>query len=98
LVDSVAGINEFAFAASRHIDLSVRVLGSLPPRVRVRNRFSETLCETVTCTEEGVFLTSWGYRLGTVENVEDAAARLAYLLAALPSPQTSAQPGRHRHA
>ncbi len=39
----------------------------------------------MTCTDCGAFLTSWGYRLGTVESVEDAAARLAYLMAALPA-------------
>jgi hypothetical protein len=85
LVDTVTGIQEFASAVSAHMDLSVRVLGGAPPRVQVRNRFSDTLCETVTCSESGAFITSWGYRLGTVEGVQDAAARLAYLLAALPA-------------
>ncbi|MBP2705768.1 hypothetical protein JOL79_18285 [Microbispora sp. RL4-1S] len=85
MIDVLAGIQEFASAARLHIDLSVRVVGASPPLVRVRNRFSETLCETVTCSDEGAFITSWGYRLGTVDNVRDAAARLAYLMAALPA-------------
>ncbi|MGI5487083.1 hypothetical protein [Microtetraspora malaysiensis] len=85
MVDTVSRIQEFASAVRTHIDLSVRVIGDMPPRVQVRNRFSETLRETVTCSEDGAFLTSWGYRLGTVECVESAAARLAYLLAALPA-------------
>jgi hypothetical protein len=85
MVDTVSGIQEFAAAARRHIDLSVRVMAGAPPRVEVRNRFSDTLRETVTCSEEGAFVTSWGYRLGTVDEVTDAAARLAYLMAALPA-------------
>ncbi|ETK32567.1 hypothetical protein GCM10009530_19090 [Microbispora corallina] len=85
MVDTVAGIQEFASAVRGHIDLSVRVVGGAPPRVQVRNRFSDTLSETVTCSDEGAFVTSWGYRLGTVESVQDAAARLAYLMAALPA-------------
>ncbi|MFC0556246.1 hypothetical protein ACFFHJ_35620 [Planotetraspora thailandica] len=85
MVDTVSGIQEFASAARRHIDLSVRVVPGPPLQVLVRNRFSETLRETVTCSEEGAFVTSWGYRLGTVDNVRDAAARLAYLMAALPA-------------
>jgi hypothetical protein len=85
MVDTVSGIQEFAAAARRHIDLSVRVMVGAPPRVEVRNRFSDTLRETVTCSEEGAFVTSWGYRLGTVDEVTDAAARLAYLMAALPA-------------
>ncbi|GII27232.1 hypothetical protein [Planotetraspora mira] len=85
MVDTVTGIQEFAAAARRHIDLSVRVMAGTPPRVEVRNRFSETLHETVTCSDEGAFVTSWAYRLGTVDDVPDAAARLAYLMAALPA-------------
>lgn len=85
MVDTVGCIHEFASAAREHIDLSVRVLRGTPVRVLVRNRFSSTLSETVTCSEDGAFVTSWGYRLGTVENVEDAAARLAYLMAAQPA-------------
>ncbi|MCT9929335.1 hypothetical protein N5079_03780 [Planotetraspora sp. A-T 1434] len=85
MVDTVSGIQEFASATRRHIDLSVRVMGGSPPRVQVRNRFSETLSETVTCSADGAFVTSWGYRLGTVESVQDAADRLAYLMAALPA-------------
>jgi hypothetical protein len=53
--------------------------------VSVRNRFSATLAESVTCSEDGSFVTSWGYRLGTTDDVEAAAARLAFLLAALPA-------------
>jgi hypothetical protein len=85
LVDTVSCIQEFAAAARRHIDLSVRVITGPPLRVQVRNRFSDNLSETVTCSEDGAFVTSWGYRLGTVDNVPDAAARLAYLMAALPA-------------
>ncbi|MEZ0072504.1 hypothetical protein [Planotetraspora sp. GP83] len=85
MVDTVSGIQELASATRRHIDLSVRVMGGSPPRVQVRNRFSETLSETVTCSDDGAFVTSWGYRLGTVESVQDAADRLAYLMAALPA-------------
>ena len=84
MLDTMSFLEQFALATSRHIDLSVRVLGGTPATVRVRNRFSETLVEVVTCTPQGAFLTSWGYRLGTVDNVEDAAGRLAYLLAAMP--------------
>lgn len=85
MVDTVSSIHEFASAAREHMDLSVRVLSGSPERVLVRNRFSSTLHESVTCTGDGVFVTSWGYRLGTVENIEAAAARLAYLMAALPA-------------
>jgi hypothetical protein len=85
MLDTMSCLDQFALAAREHIDLSVQTLGGHPAGVRVRNRFSDTLMEVVTCTPEGVYLTSWGYRLGTVDNVEDAAARLAYLLAALPS-------------
>ncbi|MBO3747867.1 hypothetical protein J5X84_17455 [Streptosporangiaceae bacterium NEAU-GS5] len=83
MVDTMTGIAEFAEAVREHIDLAVRVRPGSHPRAEVRNRFSENLCETVTCSDEGAFVTSWGYRLGTVDNVADAAARLAYLLAAL---------------
>jgi DNA/RNA-binding domain of Phe-tRNA-synthetase-like protein len=41
--------------------------------------------ESVTCSENGSFVTSWGYRLGSTDDVESAAARLAFLLAALPA-------------
>ncbi len=85
MVDTVSCIHEFASAAREHMDLSVRVLSGTPGRVLVRNRFSSTLRETVTCSEDGAFVTSWGYRLGTIDCVEDAAARLAYLMAALPA-------------
>ncbi|GII83173.1 hypothetical protein Ssi03_11630 [Sphaerisporangium siamense] len=85
MLDTMSCLERFALAAREHIDLSVRVLGGNPVTVRVRNRFSNTLNEVVTCTPDGVFLTSWGYRLGTADNVENAAARLAYLLAALPA-------------
>ncbi|MEV6980626.1 hypothetical protein AB0M95_05120 [Sphaerisporangium sp. NPDC051017] len=85
MLDTMSCLERFALAAREHIDLSVRVLGGTPVTVRVRNRFSSTLNEVVTCTSDGVFLTSWGYRLGTADNVEAAAARLAYLLAAMPA-------------
>ncbi|GII62404.1 hypothetical protein Skr01_24890 [Sphaerisporangium krabiense] len=85
MLDTMSCLERFALAAREHIDLSVRVLGGTPVTVRVRNRFSSTLNEVVTCTPDGVFLTSWGYRLGTADDVENAAARLAYLLAALPA-------------
>ncbi|WP_344936738.1 hypothetical protein [Sphaerisporangium flaviroseum] len=85
MLDTMSCLDQFALATRRHIDLSVQVLTGHPGGVRARNRFSNTLVEVVTCTQEGVYLTSWGYRLGTVDNIEDAAARLAYLLAALPA-------------
>lgn len=85
MLDTMSTLERFATATRQHIDLSVRVMPAPPPRVQVRNRFSETLTETVTVTDEGAFLTSWGYRLGTVDSIEDAAARLAYLMAALPA-------------
>jgi hypothetical protein len=85
MLDTMPYLEQFALEARRHIDLSVQVLGGTPGGVRARNRFSDTLMEVVTCSPQGTFLTSWGYRLGTVENVSDAAARLAYLLAALPA-------------
>lgn len=85
MLDTMSCLERFAISTRGHIDLSVQLLGGTPPAVRVRNRFSSTLMEVVTCTPEGVFLTSWGYRLGTSHDIESAAARLAYLLAALPA-------------
>jgi hypothetical protein len=85
MLDTMSCLERFASATRLHIDLSVQVIGDTPPRVRVRNRFSDTLAEVVTCTPQGVFLTSWGYRLGTADDIEGASARLAYLLAALPA-------------
>lgn len=85
MLDTMSCLERFAAATREHIDLSVRVMTAAPPRVQVRNRFSDNLTETVTCTDHGAFITSWGYRLGTVDSVEDAAARLAYLMAALPA-------------
>jgi hypothetical protein len=84
--DTRSCLERFSAAAREHADLSVRnmFLGD-PACVLVRNRFSATLAETVTCASDGGFVTSWGYRLGGADNVEDAAARLAYLLAALPA-------------
>ncbi|GGK66900.1 hypothetical protein Sme01_10150 [Sphaerisporangium melleum] len=83
MLDTMSCLDRFASAARLHIDLSVQVIRDTPPRVRARNRFSKTLAEVVTCTPQGVFLTSWGYRLGTADDIDGAAARLAYLLAAL---------------
>ncbi|WP_084960399.1 hypothetical protein [Thermoactinospora rubra] len=87
MLDTTTCLEQFAWYASRHADLRVQTiaLASEPAYVQVRNRFSATLAETVTCSEEGAFITSWGYRLGTTHDVESAAARLAYLLAALPA-------------
>jgi hypothetical protein len=87
MLDTALCLERFAWHAGRHADLTVQslALASDPAYVSVRNRFSATLAETVTCSEEGAFVTSWGYRLGTAEDVESAAARLAYLLAALPA-------------
>ncbi|MFC4585481.1 hypothetical protein [Sphaerisporangium corydalis] len=85
MLDTMSCLEQFASATRTHIDLSVRVLRGGPGAVRVRNRFSETLIEDVTLSPQGAFLTSWGYRLGTVDDIESAAARLAYLLAALPA-------------
>ncbi|GLW11784.1 hypothetical protein Misp01_69120 [Microtetraspora sp. NBRC 13810] len=86
MLDTMSCLEHFAVAARRHADLTVQnlALSSDPAYVCVRNRFSDTLLETVTCCPEGNFLTSWGYRLGSADNIEDAAARLAYLLAAQP--------------
>ncbi|MEW9549181.1 hypothetical protein [Nonomuraea sp. NPDC050783] len=87
MLDTALSLERFAWHAGRHADLSVQslALASDPAYVAVRNRFSATLAETVTCSEEGAFVTSWGYRLGTTDDVESAAARLAFLLAALPA-------------
>jgi hypothetical protein len=87
MIDTLSCLQRFAGAARLHADLSVQslALSSDPAYVCVRNRFSSTLFETVTCCAEGNFITSWGYRLGDSDNIEDAAARLAYLLAALPA-------------
>ncbi|MEU0572121.1 hypothetical protein ABZ297_42900 [Nonomuraea sp. NPDC005983] len=87
MLDTALCLEQFAWHAGRHADLSVQslALASDPAYVSVRNRFSATLAETVTCSEEGAFVTSWGYRLGSTDNVEAAAARLAFLLAALPA-------------
>jgi DNA/RNA-binding domain of Phe-tRNA-synthetase-like protein len=87
MLDTALGLERFAWFARRHADLTVQnlALSSDPAFVRVRNRFSATLAETVTCSDEGAFVTSWGYRLGSTDDVESAAARLAFLLAALPA-------------
>ncbi|MER6948620.1 hypothetical protein ABT294_31830 [Nonomuraea sp. NPDC000554] len=87
MLDTALCLKQFAWHAGRHADLSVQslALASDPAYVAVRNRFSATLAETVTCSEEGAFVTSWGYRLGSTDDVEAAAARLAFLLAALPA-------------
>jgi DNA/RNA-binding domain of Phe-tRNA-synthetase-like protein len=87
MLDTALGLERFAWYARRHADLTVQnlALASDPAFVRVRNRFSATLAETVTCSDEGAFVTSWGYRLGSTDDVESAAARLAFLLAALPA-------------
>ncbi|MEV0383706.1 hypothetical protein [Nonomuraea sp. NPDC050643] len=87
MLDTALCLERFAWHAGRHADLSVQnlALSSDPAYVAVRNRFSATLAETVTCSDEGAFITSWGYRLGTTDDVESAAARLAFLLAALPA-------------
>ncbi|MEV0583231.1 hypothetical protein [Nonomuraea sp. NPDC050310] len=87
MLDTTVCLEQFAWHASRHADLRVHnlALSCEPAYVAVRNRFSSTLAETVTCSDEGAFITSWGYRLGSADDVESAAARLAYLLAALPA-------------
>ncbi|MEU7900162.1 hypothetical protein AB0B45_45935 [Nonomuraea sp. NPDC049152] len=87
MLDTMLCLEAFARAAGTHADLRVQnlALASEPAFVSVVNRFSLTLAETVTCSPEGAYVTSWGYRLGTVEDVDSAAARLAYLLAALPA-------------
>ncbi|MFI9836046.1 hypothetical protein ACIHFD_03365 [Nonomuraea sp. NPDC051941] len=87
MLDTALCLERFAWHAGRHADLTIQslALSSDPAYVSVRNRFSATLAETVTCSDEGAYITSWGYRLGTAEDVESAAARLAFLLAALPA-------------
>ncbi|MBB5078104.1 hypothetical protein ACIBHY_14840 [Nonomuraea sp. NPDC050547] len=87
MLDTTLCLERFAWYAGRHADLSVQsvALACDPAYVSVRNRFSTTLTETVTCSDEGAFVTSWGYRLGSTDDVEAAAARLAFLLAALPA-------------
>ncbi|MFJ2030055.1 hypothetical protein [Streptosporangium sp. NPDC087985] len=86
MLDTLSCLERFATATRLHADLSVqRMSFGDPAYVCVRNRFSDTLIETVTCSQDGGFITSWGYRLGNADNIENAAARLAYLLAALPS-------------
>ncbi|MBG0831048.1 hypothetical protein HS041_25130 [Planomonospora sp. ID67723] len=86
MLDTLSCLEKFAAAVRSHADLSLQnvSLGD-PAYVCVRNRFSNTLAETVTCSPDGGFITSWGYRLGDAGNIEDAAARLAFLLAALPA-------------
>ncbi|MFG3436643.1 hypothetical protein ACGF0J_05280 [Nonomuraea sp. NPDC047897] len=87
MLDTALSLERFAWCAGRHADLTIQslALASDPAYVSVRNRFSATLAESVTCSEDGSFVTSWGYRLGTTDDVEGAAARLAFLLAALPA-------------
>jgi hypothetical protein len=85
MLDTMTWLERFADSTRTHIDLSVRVVSGAPGSVRVRNRFSNTLHEIVTCSAQGAFITSWGYRLGTVDDIDAAAARLAYLLAAQPA-------------
>ncbi|MEU7829190.1 hypothetical protein ACQP2T_20570 [Nonomuraea sp. CA-143628] len=87
MLDTALSLERFAWYARRHADLAIQnvALSSDPAYVSVRNRFSANLAETVTLSEGGSFLTSWGYRLGTTDDVEGAAARLAFLLAALPA-------------
>ncbi|MFI6453237.1 hypothetical protein [Streptosporangium amethystogenes] len=88
MLDTLSCLERFVAAIRLHADLSVqRISFDDPAYVYVRNRFSNTLAETVTCSQDGRFITSWGYRLGTSENIDGAAARLAFLLAALPTPQ-----------
>ena len=87
MLDTALCLERFAWFIGRHADLSVEALAlaSDPAYVSVRNRFSATLMESVTCSETGSFVTSWGYRLGSTDDVESAAARLAFLLAAMPA-------------
>ncbi|GAA3429577.1 hypothetical protein ACWDTT_12490 [Streptosporangium sandarakinum] len=86
MLDTLSCLEQFATATRRHADLSVQKMSfGDPAYVCVRNRFSATLSETVTCSSDGGFITSWGYRLGDTGNVEGAAARLAFLLAAMPA-------------
>ncbi|MFI6322633.1 hypothetical protein ACIBG8_34195 [Nonomuraea sp. NPDC050556] len=87
MLDTTLFLERFAHAAARHADLAVQNLALTcdPEYVSVRNRFSQSLAETVICSSDGAFVTSWGYRLGSTDDVEGAAARLAYLLAAMPA-------------
>jgi len=85
LTDARSHIQALASAARRHIDLSVQVMSGAPPRLEVRNRFSEALRETILCSDKGAFVTSYGYRIGTAADVDAAATRLAYLMTALPA-------------
>ncbi|WP_371784771.1 hypothetical protein [Streptosporangium subroseum] len=86
MLDTLSCLERFAIATRLHADLSVQGISfGDPAYVCVRNRFSNTLVETVTCSPDGGFITSWGYRLGTTDYIEEAAARLAFLLAALPA-------------
>ncbi|GAA2863789.1 hypothetical protein GCM10010517_22900 [Streptosporangium fragile] len=86
MLDALSCLERFVAAVRPHADLAVqRISFGDPAYVCVRNRFSNTLMETVTCSQDGGFITSWGYRLGSADNIEDAAARLAFLLAALPT-------------
>lgn len=87
MLDTTLFLERFARAAARHADLAVQnpALACEPEYVSVRNRFSQSLTETVVCSADGAFVTSWGYRLGSTDDVEGAAARLAYLLAAMPA-------------
>ncbi|GAA4207335.1 hypothetical protein GCM10022252_70850 [Streptosporangium oxazolinicum] len=88
MLDTLSCLERFVTAIRLHADLSVqRISFGDPAYVYVRNRFSNTLAETVTCAQDGGFITSWGYRLGTSDNIDDAAARLAFLLAAMPTPR-----------
>ena len=85
--DPVSALERLAAATRRHPDLVVQnvVLHGDPIYISVRNRFTGTLFETITCSPEGNFVTSWGYRLGTADNVEEAAAHLAHLLVVRPA-------------
>ena len=86
MLDTALCLERFAWFIGRHADLSVEPgARQRPAYVSVRNRFSATLMESVTCSENGSFVTSWGYRLGSTDDVESAAARLAFLLAAMPA-------------
>jgi len=88
MLDTLSCLERFITAIRVHADLSVRrVSFGDPAYVYVRNRFNDTLAETVTCAQDGGFITSWGYRLGTIDDIEAAAAQLAFLLAATPAPR-----------
>lgn len=86
MLDTFSCLERFTMATRQHANLTMQRLSfGDPAYICVRNRFSSTLIETVTCSQDGGFVTSWGYRLGSTDNIEDAAARLAFLLAALPA-------------